>query len=281
MHGCRGKRLMSIWIRPLFTVAAALFLIGCAGGSDFIATPAPADTPEPTPVGPKPISKETPFPTVDPTEALTPAPTPTMTVATGPAPTPTMTVATGPAPTPKLAPEATATPTPAQFPVILKVLSPQDKSGIELAVVRVSGATRSSAAVTVNGTNVNVTENGTFLRDLTVKEGVYPIEVVASDVSGGLATENLEVLYIPSTAALPLSVFYPYGDEVSQPTIEVIGATRPDAIVGVNGNPVDLNAFGIFSTTVPLQEGVNLVEVVAINIEDDVNYRSIVVFYIP
>ena len=42
-----------------------------------------------------------------------------------------------------------------------------------------------------------------------------------------------------------------------------------------------MNNLGIFSTTVPLEEGVNLIEVVAIDLQDNVNFQTVVVFYIP
>ena len=60
-----------------------------------------------------------------------------------------------------------------------------------------------------------------------------------------------------------------------------MGATVPRAVVGVNGVTVDVNEVGIFSTTVALEEGINLVEVVAVDFQEQVNYQSVVVFYIP
>jgi len=296
MHGSWVKKLNSIWGRTFFTFAGVLLLLGCTGGPDFYVSPMPTDTPAraQTPTRSSEISIGTPQTVVTPIAA--PEPTKSATLTPEPAgdptamPTPTTArvgVEAGPAPTPTPTPPATPVSGPAPLPtpkparVALTLLSPQDESGIELGVVRVLGSTHSTATVTVNRTGVDVTDGGAFQRDLTLKEGINSIEVVASGSSGDLASEILQVLYIPSTADPPLSVFYPYGDEVSQPNIQVIGATRVDAIVGVNGTPVDVNPFGIFAAAVSLQEGANLIEVVAVDIDGDVNYRMIVVFYIP
>ena len=87
---------------------------------------------------------------------------------------------------------------------------------------------------------------------------------------------------VAPTAAIPMSLFYPLdGLEVRKPTITVVGGTRQDAIVGVDGLPVDVNALGIFPTTVSLQEGSNLIEVVATDINENINFQTIGVFYNP
>ena len=44
---------------------------------------------------------------------------------------------------------------------------------------------------------------------------------------------------------------------------EVTGKTTPDAVVSVAGEPAEVNAEGIFTVTVQLQEGPNVLEVVA------------------
>lgn len=290
MHGSWVKKLNSIWCRTFFTLTAVLFLFGCTGGPDFYVSPMPTDMPAPTPTGPPAISIGTPetvdTPIAAPELTTSATPAPERAGDTMPNPTPIVAVVEveptpKPTPTPPVTPALALAPLPAPAGVALTLLSPQDESGIELGVVRVWGSTHSNATVTVNRTGVDVTDSGAFQRDLTLKEGINSIEVVASSSSGDLASEILQVLYIPSTADPPLSVFYPYGDEVSQPNIQVIGATRVDAIVGVNGIPVDVNPFGIFATAVSLQEGANLIEVVAVDLDGDVNYRMLVVFYIP
>ena len=56
---------------------------------------------------------------------------------------------------------------------------------------------------------------------------------------------------------VPLSILFPQGLEVDDPHLTIMGATRPDAVIGVNGVPVDVNSFEIFSTAIVLEEGTN------------------------
>ncbi len=77
----------------------------------------------------------------------------------------------------------------------------------------------------------------------------------------------------PSTTAMPvvvtptaffLDVTAPLDESVLQGTsVQVVGKTVPDAIVSVNGQPVDVGADGGFFTTVALQEGPNSIEIIA------------------
>lgn len=148
--------------------------------------------------------------------------------------------------------------------------------------MRVLGITRPNTVVDVNGVPVDVAVDGSFQHDLTLEEGANPIEVVATDPFGRAASQRVTVFFTSPTAGLPFSLFYPSdGLEVVEPTISVVGGTRQDAVVGVNGTPVDVNALGIFSTTVSLDEGANLIEVVAADIQDNVRFQTVVVFYTP
>ena len=44
---------------------------------------------------------------------------------------------------------------------------------------------------------------------------------------------------------------------------------------------MSVNELGIFSTTIVLEEGPNLIEVVAVDIQRNVNFQTVVVFYEP
>ena len=45
--------------------------------------------------------------------------------------------------------------------------------------------------------------------------------------------------------------------------VSVIGVSLPDAIVTVNGEIVSVNVFGVFRVTLLLEEGPNIIEVIA------------------
>ena len=127
-----------------------------------------------------------------------------------------------------------------------------------------------------------VAADGSFQRDLQLRPGVNLLEVVASVPSGRARSEQIVVYVVAPTAGLPFSLLYPIdGVEITEPTISVIGVTVPDAVVGVNGIPAEVNDLGIFSTLVSLDEGANLIEVVAADIRGEVRFQTVAVFYTP
>ena len=144
------------------------------------------------------------------------------------------------------------------------------------------GRTRPDAVVAVNGDLVDVMADGTFQHDLVLEEGANLVEVVATDLFGSTETQQLAVFVISSTAGLPFSLLFPPdGLEVAEPTVPVLGVTRPDAVVGVNGIPLDVSELGVFSIDFPLEEGGNLIEVVAADIDGNVRFQTVAVFYLP
>ncbi len=244
----------------------ALVAVGCGGGPDSIATPdatATAAVGEPDVGGPPQPSVATGVPEAPRTPARA-------TPATSQAPTST--------PVP-----ATPTPVPTPIPPLtLRLLAPLDGAGVEIGAVGVLGKTRPDAVVAVNGVPVEVDATGTFRRDLILEDGANLIEVVASDLLGRLETAQAAVFIVSTAAGLPFSLLYPPdGLEVFEPQVEVMGVTRPDAAIGVNGIPLQTNSLGIFFTTAALEEGPNLIEIVATDISSNVRFQTIVIFYSP
>ncbi len=187
-----------------------------------------------------------------------------------------------PSPMPTPTPATSPTPTDVAISLTLNLLAPSEGAGVEVGAVRVLGITSPDAVVTVNGTKTDVAPDGTFQRDLILQEGINSVMAVATGPSGDVASSNVVVLFVPrADEGVPLSILFPQGLEVSEPTITIIGATRQDAVLGVNGIPVDVNNLGIFSKEVPLELGVNLIEIVAVDLEENVNFQQVVVFYIP
>lgn len=163
----------------------------------------------------------------------------------------------------------------------LTILAPTQREALDVGAIRVLGVTSANAQVTVNGIAVEVSPDGAFTRDLILGEGINSVEAIAKDASGKEVSESLVLLFVPRTEGVPLSILFPQGLEVSVPNLTIMGATRPDVVVGVNGVPVDINNVGIFSTAVVLEEGTNLIEVVAVDLDENVNFQTVVVFYIP
>jgi len=78
----------------------------------------------------------------------------------------------------------------------------------------------------------------------------------------------------PAPGAAPAQVAAPAGfflevaapkDEsvVQESSVQVRGRTAPDAVVSVNGQPVEVDASGNFSATITLEKGPNSIEVIA------------------
>ncbi len=250
-------RLSAGWLGSFGLALLVVSAVAC--GSEPPATPAFS-----------PVAVQTP----EPTPESTPAGTPT---AEGPPPSPTFppTLTPGPA-------EATPTPTKhMEEPLTLQVLTPPDSIGVEVGAVRVAGIT-SGSEIGINGLPVEVLEDGTFQRDLTLIDGVNLIEVMASGPGGQTTSRQLVVFYVSPTAGLPFTLLYPPdGLTVSHPEVNVLGVTTLDAIVGVNQIPVEVNSLGVFSASVALEEGANLVEVVATNIQGNIRFQTVAVFYTP
>ena len=281
------NRSARAWLGGLLLSSLLVLAAGC--GSEPPATftptatrgPLESTTPTASSVSPTPVSEnnpETPGLTT-PTavnSSPTDSPTPTATV------TETSTPVRRPTPSPTSSPTPTVTPTRIPLePISLNVLAPLDGAGLEVASVRIIGTT-SAPMVAINGLPIDVDEDGSFLRDLPLRDGVNLIEIVASDTAGQAVSQQLVVFVVTPAAGLPLTLLYPFdGVEVSEPFISVMGITRPDAVVGVNEIPAEINPLGIFSITIRLDVGANLIEVVAVDIHDNVRFQTVVVFYTP
>jgi len=63
--------------------------------------------------------------------------------------------------------------------------------------------------------------------------------------------------------------------------IPAVGRASPDATVSVNGQIVEMDTVGNFETVLPLEEGINLIEVIASDLAGDVRTRVLTIIYIP
>ncbi len=88
-----------------------------------------------------------------------------------------------------------------------------------------------------------------------------------------VATPTPTATQEPTPTSLPdvlfLSVSTPEDESVISDAVTTVrGETTPDAVVSINGEPVDVDVLGQFSAVVDLIEGPNLIEVVASNLTD-------------
>ena len=102
-----------------------------------------------------------------------------------------------PAATETATPAPTQTPRPTPKPLFLTVTTPEDESIVATSEVEVAGTTLPTAIVSVNGTMVDVEDDGGFSTTVTLEEGPNTIEVVASTIKGEEKGEVRMVMYIP------------------------------------------------------------------------------------
>ena len=180
-------------------LALSLLLAACSGGERDTSTAEPTQpvaatltkAPEPT-AEPTPTSPPVPTATSVPVATATSAP-PTPGAITAPPATATPAATSTPLPTP------TPTPVPQPAELFVEVSEPQDNSVIGSAEVTVGGRSTPDATVSVNGQVADIDASGRFSTavPVTLEEGPNLIEVIASDLAGGVETRVLTVVYIP------------------------------------------------------------------------------------
>jgi len=111
------------------------------------------------------------------------------------------------------------------------------------------------------------------------------MEVIASDLEGYQESYSLAIIYVPSE--MPETGFYL---TVTQPVdnsstnsneVEVKGRTSPGAVVTVNGELAEIDNGGNFTMMVFLEEGPNLMEVIASDLEGNQETSTKVIIYVP
>ena len=212
-------------------------------------------------------------------------PTPTATTAQAPPATPTPLATSTPTPeaTPTATPPAaTATPTPPQ-PLSLEVQGPDDGTTVRSGAVVVHGRTAPGATVTVGGVSTVADRDGRFQIEVRLEPGANRIEVVASDGAGrSVSTTRTVTFEVRTSTAFFLLVTQPEDQSiVSAGRQPVSGRTAPDAIVSVNGVGVEVDAAGAFSTTVTLEQGPNIIEVVGTSADGRVLSAVLAVIFRP
>ena len=225
-----------------------------------------------------------------PTEAArTPQPSPSATATATPTPdrpaTPKPTATRPPTPTPeppRPTVEPTQPPAPTDSPgrLILQVYAPEDGASVPGSAVTLYGQTSPGARVFVAGSETEVDAQGGFRAYVPLEPGENTVLATATNDDG----ERREVSRRITSLALPflLLVTEPENESVvSVSTLPLSGRTGPNAIVSINGRSVVVGRFGYFSSTVPLDEGPNVIDVVATNDDGQTLSTVLAVIYRP
>ena len=213
----------------------------------------------------------------DPTPTLATAQPATATATPTPTPTPEATPTATPSP-----PDPTATPT-ALPPLSLDVQGPDDGTTVRSSAVVVFGRTAPGATVTAGGVSTVADRNGSFQIEVRLELGPNRIEVVASDGTGrSLSATRTVTFEVQAATAFFLLVTEPEDQTVVSASKQpVAGRTAPDAIVSVNGVGVEVDEAGAFATTVTLEQGPNLIEVVGTSSDGRVLSAVLAVIFRP
>ncbi len=159
------------------------------------------------------------------------------------------------------------------------VTAPPDQAWFNNPIVTVRGEAPPETAVTVNNQPVSVAADGTFSYDLLLDEGENVIRIGASDDVGNLTTVE-RVVHI-KTAPPGLSINLSEGQRFNTPVIQLSGTTDPGVSVLVNRRVVPVGPKGDFSIALNLNEGDNIVEVLARDQAGNTTALNRVVSYAP
>ena len=271
------------WTGPSRVVAIALVTaiwillsLGCVtplprpGNST--ATPPVAVTP-----APPGTSTAVPTPTSRPVPTLAPSATPVPTAQATQVPT------REPAP---IAPTHTPSPPPSPSPtkdssgLMLQVYAPEDGAVVPGSVVAVYGQTLPDVRVFIDGQETGVDAQGGFRAEVSLAPNENDVTIVAQDETGRRRSVSRTV----TSLALPflLLVTEPENESiVSVSVLRLAGRTGPNAIVSINGRSVPVDRFGYFSGTVALDDGPNVIDVVATNDDGRTLSTVVAVIYRP
>lgn len=147
---------------------------------------------------------------------------------------------------------------------MLQVYAPEDGATIPSSAVVVYGQTSPGARVFISGDETEVDAQGGFRGDVSLAPAENEIVVTALNEDGQRRTVSRAV----TSLALPflLLITEPKNESiVSVSILPLSGRTGPNAIVSINGRSVPVDRFGYFSGTVQLDEGPNVIDVVATN----------------
>ena len=254
IFGSAAKSGSLVGLGALLFAGLVAFALGCV-----TPLPRPNQTPSATPIQ---------SPTTTPIHnavALVPASTmqmdPTPTAPLSPTSSPTEVPGPG---SPTAAAPPTSVPTDDAEGLRLQVYAPEDGATVPGSTIVVYGQTSLGARVFVSGEETDVDAQGGFRADVFLVPAENELVIVAMDEAGKERT----VLRTVTSLALPflLLVTEPENESiVSASSLPISGRTGPNAILSINGRSVLVDRFGYFSSTVQLDEGPNIIDVVATN----------------
>jgi RHS repeat-associated protein len=151
-------------------------------------------------------------------------------------------------------------------PPQLTISSPATGTITNTSSITVSGTVTDQSAVTltINNVAVQVNANGTFSGQVNLTEGSNTITVVAKDANNNQTVGTRTVIRDSTPPALTVS--QPSNGSITNQSSVTVSGTVSDAnaiTLKINGTVVTVNAQGAFSSSLPLNEGLNTITVLA------------------
>ena len=160
---------------------------------------------------------------------------------------------------------------------------PEDDSAVRAGSVVVHGYAHMDTAVQINDMPVPLDETGRFSRLVDLSPGFNTITVEAEipDGESEIATISVVSLLLP-----PQPFFLIITEPLDQtfavhPTIPLVGRTTAGTVITVNGVAVPVDVSGVFSTTVTLEAGPNIIEVLGTSTDGEELDALVAVIYRP
>ena len=158
---------------------------------------------------------------------------------------------------------------------------PENHAAVRADSVVVHGYVRADTAVQINSEQADVDETGRFSQVVDLSPGVNTITVNAESEDGMNENTTLSVVSL----LLPPQPFFLIITEpedqsfVTHPIIPLIGRTTAGTVVTIKGVAVPVDISGVFSTTVTLEPGPNLIEVQGTSTEGEELNALVAVIY--
>jgi len=137
--------------------------------------------------------------------------------------------------------------------------NPPSDLWINQKLLSVQGRVSPETALTVNGKEAAVDQEGGFSVDVLLQEGENILQFEATDAVGNVATTERRVFLKTRPPAISLASVKE-GMEVQEPSLLVVGQTEVGASVRLNGRELAVDSRGGFQGLVSLVEGDNLIK---------------------
>jgi hypothetical protein len=145
--------------------------------------------------------------------------------------------------------------------------------------VVVHGIATPGGAVSVNGKAAQVDDEGRFAAEVSLPEGTHQINVSSVDALGNLLTRVIKITF-EAPQPFFLLVTEPRDQTVvSSRSIRLSGKTGLGALVSINGVSIGVDAQGAFTTTLTLDPGPNIIDVLSTSPEGQVLSTVLAIIY--